>query len=65
MLPKYQRSQNRKSIIFLLSTLVALNVFQSTLLFREIVQNPEDINGNIGKVYNICGVNAVDARLCR
>ena len=65
MLPKYQRSQNRKSIIFLLSILVALNVFQSTLLFREIVQNPENIVGNIGKVYEICGVSADDARLCR
>ena len=65
MLPKYQRSQNRKSIAFLLSILVALNIFQSTLLFREIVQNPENIVGNIGKVYKICGVNADDARLCR
>ena len=65
MLPKYQRSQNRKSIVFLLSILITLNVFQSTLLFREIVQNPENIAGNIGKVYEICGVNAVDARLCR
>ena len=65
MLPKYQRSQNRKSIVFLLSILIALNVFQSTLLFREIVQNPENIVGNIGKVYEICGVNADDARLCR
>ena len=65
MLPKYQRSQNTKSIVFLLSILIALNVFQSTLLFREIVQNPENIVGNIGKVYEICGVNADDARLCR
>ena len=65
MLPRYQRSQNRKSIVFLLSILITLNVFQSTLLFREIVQNPENIAGNIGKVYEICGVNAVDARLCR
>ena len=65
MLPKYQRSQNRKSIAFLLSILVALNVFQSTLLFREIVQNPENIAGNIGKVYQICGISAEDAKLCR
>ena len=65
MLPKYQRSQNRKSIVFLLSILITLNVFQSTLLFREIVQNPENIAGNIGKVYEICGVSADDARLCR
>ena len=65
MLPKYQRSQNRKSIVFLLSILIALNVFQSTLLFREIVQNPESITGNIGKVYEICGISADDAKLCR
>ena len=65
MLPKYQRSQNKKITVFLLSILIALNVFQSTLLFTEIVQNPENITGNIGKVYEICGVSADDARLCR
>jgi len=45
--------------------LLALNMIQSSIIFNEINSNPENIEGNIGKVYEICGNKVDDAKACR
>ena len=65
MLPKYQNIKIRKIIKSLLIILLALNMVQSSIIFNEISSNPENIEGNIGKVYDICGNKVDDAKACR
>ena len=65
MLPKYQNIKIRKIIKSLLIFLLALNMVQSSIIFNEISSNPENIEGNIGKVYDICGNKVDDAKACR
>ena len=55
----------RKIIKLLLIFLLALNMIQSSIIFNEINSNPENIEGNIGKVYEICGNKVDDSKACR